>query len=420
MDVKNSDNQNFSSQSLEGVLNVGNETGYNNILFPDGVSAAATNMPTLKLVNLDGSPTAVLPLAGQIAYDSVSGSLWLHRGSGVWVEISGSAASTLENVLTAGNTTGANDISVNSGQSVSFAGDVNIPSTLATSNVKLGYNAGAAITTGTRNVLVGPDASSTLTTGANNTTLGYNARTNAVTTTNGTALGYNSLTGNSGTASGRSSSATGDNSCSYGYLSSASGLRSSSFGYNSSAVNPDSSAFGANASCSGQNGLALGKSVSVTGANAVGIGYAITNSVADTVLMAPASSVRIDSTLRVQDSIIRSLPISLDIDDADFTLTTAQVLENFVSISALTANRDCFFPTFTDLNSAIPNKANNDSFIFYIENSDPTFNVVLKPNTGCSFQPTGASTKTIGPGFIVTCLIQIFSAEYHIRFIASS
>ena len=405
---------------LEYVLDNDNETGNNNIEFPDDIDPADTAMPVLKLTNINGAPTAVLPLAGEIAYDSVSGAVYVHQGAGSWARLydSISDSPTLSEVLTEGNTSGANNISMNSGQSVSFAGDINIPSTSATSNLKFGYLAGNSITSGQRNTLCGPEASSSLTTGNFNVTVGYLSRTSAVDTTGGTSVGTSTVTANNATGVGRSSIASGENSCSLGYLSSATGLRSTSIGYNCSTTVADGTVLGANTFCSGINGLALGKSARCEAGNAVALGPNVTNTVANSVKMAPSSHVFIDSTLKVSDAIIRNLPISLDLSDANITLTTAQLLGNYVSISSLSANRDCFFPTFANLNSAIPDKQNNDSFIFYIENSDATHNVVLKPNTGCSFQPSGATSKTIGPTFIATCLIQIFSAEYHIRILS--
>lgn len=100
---------------LEYVLDNDNETGNNNIKFPDDVDPANTAMPVLKITNLTGAPTAVLPLAGELVYDSAGGAVYVHQGAGTWARLFDSAGDvpTLSEVLSTGNTTGNNSILFN-------------------------------------------------------------------------------------------------------------------------------------------------------------------------------------------------------------------------------------------------------------------------------------------------------------------
>jgi hypothetical protein len=132
--------------------------------------------------------------------------------------------------------------------------------------------------------------------------------------------------------------------------------------------------------------------------------------------MAPTSSVRINSTLRVSKTIIKNEPPSINISDADFTLTATQVLENHVSVSGLTANRTVTFPTGGDLGGATPNVQAYDTFIFYISNDDNVYSIILEDNTGCVF---GLAPKTIGPNRIVMCRIYFLTTTtYSVQIIA--
>ena len=413
MSSKNQNNRDANKQqNLTEVLAVGMNTGDYDIRFPTAQDPADSSVPYLKITGLTGPPTSSISGEGQLAYDEAGNELYVYNGS-TWDSVSG-GNEDLATTLALGNTTGGTDISVNAGDAVEFAGDINIPSTSTTSNLKFGYLAGNSITSGQRNTLCGPEASSSLTTGNFNVTVGYLSRTSAVDTTGGTSVGTSTVTANNATGVGRSSIASGENSCSLGYLSSATGLRSTSIGYNCSTTVADGTVLGANTFCSGINGLALGKSARCEAGNAVALGPNVTNTVANSVKMAPSSNVFIDSTLKVSDAIMQNKPPSIDISDSNFTLSAEQVLSNLMSVSGLTADRNVSFPTYATLSASVPDLQTYDSFIFYISNEDTTYNINLTSNTNCTF--VGGSPRTLGPGRIATCLIYFLSTSYQVRF----
>lgn len=399
------------------VLREGDQTVDQSILFPSD-QPAATFTSALTLTTLDGVPTSAVPLVGTLAYDAVGAAVYCHQGAGVWAKLLDSVGDipTLAEVLGAGNASGPRNIAMDAGQAISWGGGVSLPSSDATGNMSCGNNVGATLTTGTGNVLWGNNTDVTIGTSNNAVILGTNAtgRTNCTVAGVGadgvqdssTALGANTNCYGStlGTALGANAASGGQGAVAAAYLAAATGSSSAAYGRQSLA--------------SGSSSLALGHLSSATAANSVALGPSCSNSVANTVLMAPSSSVRIDSTLRVRDTIIRNVPVSLNISDSDFTLTAAQMLSNFVEVSGLTANRAVTLPTYASLSAAVPNLAEHDSWDFYLVNADSTFNLTLTTNTGVTIQPSGATTRIVGPDRIMHIWVHFSASAYQVRIVS--
>lgn len=110
--------------------------------------AAPTNTTNLlSITTVPGVPVSA-PRAGSLALDDTNQKLYMYTTASGWLDVAGTPATpTLAQVLAAGNSTGANNISIASPQEIAFVGSVRISGTsLAT---------GA---TGANSVSVGPSA----------------------------------------------------------------------------------------------------------------------------------------------------------------------------------------------------------------------------------------------------------------------
>lgn len=427
---KNANNRNISV--LEEVLSEGGFTGDYSITFPNGQDVSY-DAGLLRLTGVNGVPTST-PDEGSIVYDQANNDVYVYDGVS-WNLVGGGATPDLEAVLTAGNTTGSNSISINSGFDLLFAGgDVQIPASLNVANVSIGYLAGDSLTIGEDNVLIGTTAGDAITsanynvcigniagseinTGSRNICIGYSTATGLTIGTDNicighlcktesnndqyvVSIGYNTSADSQSIAIGYTTTANGANAVAIGGLCSATQSRSTSIGYNADAT--------------GTNAVAIGYNSAASGSSSVMIGTG-TNAFANSVKMAPTSNVFVDSVLKVSDTIINNKVPSIDIGNSDFTLSSSQVINNLMSVSGLTANRTVTFPTGTNLSAVIPDIQQYDMFTFYISNEDSTFNINLASNTGCTF--IGGSPRTIGPNRIATCLIYfITTTSYQVRF----
>jgi len=193
------------------------------------------NTNTTKLLSLtttNGIPSSS-PGDGTLAYDKNNDDLYL-RKNGAWVVVeSGGDSDTLSEVLTAGNTSGGNDIVMSTGQQITFTDGIAIGlggnslfTSPAATSIAMGNNftdvsattaigIGNAITiqAGATNATLVGHLSSIGSNSANGTVLGADANVGNI-TTNGTAIGFNasvSPTHNNSTALGQNSLTTAAN-----------------------------------------------------------------------------------------------------------------------------------------------------------------------------------------------------------------
>ena len=300
--------------------------------FPSGEAVETTNL--LQITQTTGVPIAT-SVPGALCMDSAGGDLYYHDGTS-WQLLStgGGAGSSLADTLVIGATTSGTDIVVTSGDSVEFAGDVRLPSTLSTSNVISGYLSGDGLTSGTTNVLIGASAgqyvssgtrnvcigdgsaSSTiaLTTGGENVIIGYLARTAVSSDTRSLSIGRSAIAGSSSTA--------------IGYSATASGTSATCVGTNSSATNTRASAFGYNADATGTNSLAIGYNSTASASNSIMIGTG-TNSTTNKALIACTGQIELDSSDFLVSSTRQRFKklVVADATDGNTTLTAAQVVD---------------------------------------------------------------------------------------------
>jgi hypothetical protein len=99
----NANNRDTSNQNLQQVLEVGNSTGNNKLIFP--ISQAVSSYNTIQVGNTAGVPTSVPTSEGWILYDSTNNNAYVF-GNGVWSKIySTGSVPTLQEVTTSGATT---------------------------------------------------------------------------------------------------------------------------------------------------------------------------------------------------------------------------------------------------------------------------------------------------------------------------
>jgi len=402
-----------NSSGLSAILEGGEETGNQSIIFPSN-QPASTFTSALKLTGLDGVPTSALPLVGELAFDEVGKDVYVHVGAGTWNRLYSTGTGdvpTLAEVLTAGATTGANDISVNSGQAVSFAGDIEIPSTLNNSKMRMGYGS--------------------VSSAQNAMAFGTNANASGI---RSMAFGYNSESTNTNTISfGEASSCTEANSVTIGAAASVSGPGSVRIGTNGSCtttggtsvgenasvtVNDYGTAVGYNADTTGLNAVAIGKDSKATADNAVAI--LCNNSVTNTVKMSPSQYVLVDSLLRVNAIPVVFVDSLTDSSGVGFTITANELLTSWYSISGLTGVIAITFPTFAQIDSALAGSAVDDTWSFRIENADSTYNITLTAGANGTFQPSGNTTYTLSPGDHCQVWFSMGASAYQMRVLAGT
>lgn len=102
----NQNNRDYSIQTIQEVLETGNTTGNNQLLFPTG--QATTSFNTIRVGNTSGVPTSAPSTEGWFLYDSTNNNAYVF-GNGVWSRIySTGSVPTLQEVTTAGATTNQN------------------------------------------------------------------------------------------------------------------------------------------------------------------------------------------------------------------------------------------------------------------------------------------------------------------------
>lgn len=215
---------------------------------------------TFKFITLSGvagTPSGAA-LEGSLAMDTTNHLAYLRTNS-AWVQIVTGAvgASALSAVLAVGNTTGANDISVNASQNINFVGAVRIGSNAA------GVLAGTSATS----IFIGGGSGSA------------SARTNAVCVGAGALAGGNDVTaigsgangsGVQAVAIGRSSTSSGGLAC--GSLTTA-GSNGIAVGTGASASGVNTIAIGSSATTNAiTGGIVIGGVGQITGNNGVAIG----------------------------------------------------------------------------------------------------------------------------------------------------
>jgi len=180
------------------------------LVMPSALAVGET-FKFLTLSGVAGTPTGAA-LEGSLAMDTTNHLAYLRTNS-AWVKIATGTGATPDwsSVLTAGNTTGANNPTINSGQSVIFTSGVAIGSaavapstgTPAVTTVLIG---GGTVGSGASCVVIGRSATSS--TFASCTAVGATA---TVTAASGTAVGSGSAAAASSTSVGALATASGSN-----------------------------------------------------------------------------------------------------------------------------------------------------------------------------------------------------------------
>lgn len=261
--------------ALSAVLAVGNTTGANNLVINQQLHlplAEATN--TTNLLNVTtgaGVPTSIGVREGSLYYDSTGNDLYIFDSVSGWLTV-GAAAQNLSSVLAVGNSSGANNIVMNTGQSINYDDDITI--------LSAGVN---PISIGNTNTATGPRS---ITIGNNNSTLGdlsinlgNNNSSNAV---GGMTFGHFCTAlppdpSRNAFSWGYGSTATGNESISQGIVSSASGLQSMAQGYEAVA--------------SGQTSVAVGRDVVASGLSSLAVGHLAKANAPQSIAIGPSASV---------------------------------------------------------------------------------------------------------------------------------
>ena len=234
--------------TADDQLSLGTTTTTNSVtgalVLPQSLAVGET-FKFLRLSGVNGTPTGAA-LEGSLAMDTTNHLAYLRTNS-AWVQIATGTGATpsWSSVLTAGNTTGANNPTINSGQSVIFTSGVAIGSaavapstgTPAVSTVLIG---GGTVGSGGNCVVIGRNA--TTSTFAFGTAVGAAATVSAA---NGTAVGYNATAAGSSTA--------------LGYLAVASGSQATAVGSGANVGTfADCTSLGRGAVCSNPRCIAIG------------------------------------------------------------------------------------------------------------------------------------------------------------------
>lgn len=279
-----------------------------------GTPTASTLAGMLTLGNCAGTPTGI-SAAGSLVFDSTN-NLFYGRDNVSWKTIqTGTAATpTWSSVLAAGNSSGANNPTINSGNNIIFTGEIRIgggnSSPLAgvdNTTIYIGNGAGSG-TNRASSVCIGNSATGQ---GDNSTAIGANASASAAQSTavgkssiasNGsTAVGYTANSGNLSVAIGNSAVASASGNVSVGQSATdGQGVSNVSVGYQAatgSLSNTSSSiAIGAQAIISGtnsQNVLIGAASTQATGCSSsvlVGGGSSQASSCSSSVLIGSGST----------------------------------------------------------------------------------------------------------------------------------
>lgn len=261
------------TQDLQSVLSYGNTTGAFDIVaqqkirMPNAQPTTTTNL--LNVTTGAGAPTSAGVQEGSLYYDSVANLMYIYDTTSGWITgyAGGGATPALSAVLGVGSTTGANNISVNSGQQLGYAAGIRIGGNASVSGASTatGIVVGNASTTvGNTNALaIGNNA---VANGLSSTVIGNLSTSSAIA---GVAVGFTCATG-----SGTSNVAIGSN------VSTSTGGFNICVGSTSTitALGDQNTAIGAGVSIPGNiitsNNLAIGNNSGMTGnfANRIAIG----------------------------------------------------------------------------------------------------------------------------------------------------
>ena len=349
------------------------------LAMPSGAVVGTTSL--LSVTSVPGTPTSVGVAPGSLVLDDTNKLLYVFTTASGWQTVGAAPPTpTLSAVLTAGNTTGANNISVNSGQQLTYA-----------AGVKIGGNGAVTGTTSATGVTIGnaSTAANALNalaignaavagTGDGNISIGSGATNGSG--TNGITLGTNAVC----SASGIDGIAIGNGATITGGATSRNNIAIGT-GVTLTNANPiDQIGIGRLVNCSVAGCISIGSASSATATNAVAYGFACVSAGARGTCIGTQSSIGSGA----DNTVVGSLSSTLT------TCATSVVVGSTNQVGA-GCDRVVMLGTNMSTSAAV---VSNSVFINTNGNCQGSNSVKIGDGT----QGTGASIVAIGPAITVT------------------